>query len=138
MEHAVSDFLVERIDEFLDRPVADPHGDPIPASDGVMRGVEEATFPLAEIPCGEWFRVSRVVNQDPAFLRFLTEAGIEIGSTGIVRSNSPEAGMVRSNSRATAQSWPLCRSRSAGGRLQARGSISRSQGQISIEMADCS
>ncbi len=94
MEHAVSDFLVERIDEFLDRPVADPHGDPIPASDGVMRGVEEATFPLAEISCGEWFRVSRVVNQDPAFLRFLTESGIEIGSIGIVRSNSPEAGMV--------------------------------------------
>ena len=38
MEHAVSDMLIERMDEFLDRPETDPHGDPIPAADGLMRG----------------------------------------------------------------------------------------------------
>ena len=30
MEHAVSDLLVDRIDEYLGRPEVDPHGDPIP------------------------------------------------------------------------------------------------------------
>ena len=30
LEHAVSDRLIERIDEMLGRPSADPHGDPIP------------------------------------------------------------------------------------------------------------
>ena len=33
MEHAVSDFLVDRIDELLGRPDFDPHGDPIPRAD---------------------------------------------------------------------------------------------------------
>ena len=30
LEHAVSDRLIERIDEMLGRPAVDPHGDPIP------------------------------------------------------------------------------------------------------------
>jgi DtxR family transcriptional regulator, Mn-dependent transcriptional regulator len=30
LEHAVSDRLIERIDEMLGRPEVDPHGDPIP------------------------------------------------------------------------------------------------------------
>ena len=34
MEHAVSDDLVDRIDEFLGRPRFDPHGDPIPTATG--------------------------------------------------------------------------------------------------------
>jgi len=34
LEHAVSDGLLERIDAFLDHPTHDPHGDPIPSSDG--------------------------------------------------------------------------------------------------------
>src|SRR5262245_42586163 len=38
MEDAVSDVLIDRIDEYLGRPNCDPHGDPIPSADGVMRG----------------------------------------------------------------------------------------------------
>src|SRR3954471_21900408 len=30
LEHAVSDRLIERIDEMLGQPAVDPHGDPIP------------------------------------------------------------------------------------------------------------
>ena len=37
MEHAVSDFLVDRIDDFLGKPQTDPHGDPIPRSDGTIQ-----------------------------------------------------------------------------------------------------
>src|SRR6476659_10069287 len=36
VEHAVSVRLIERIDEMLGRPDVDPHGDPIPDSDGVV------------------------------------------------------------------------------------------------------
>src|SRR5215213_7350890 len=35
LEHAVSDRLIDRIDEMLGRPEVDPHGDPIPETDGV-------------------------------------------------------------------------------------------------------
>src|SRR6187200_2807556 len=34
LEHAVSERLIDRIDEMLGRPQVDPHGDPIPTSDG--------------------------------------------------------------------------------------------------------
>ncbi len=37
LEHAVSDRLVARIDEYLGHPDRDPHGDPIPDTDGKMR-----------------------------------------------------------------------------------------------------
>src|SRR4051812_33993924 len=36
LEHAVSERLIDRIDEMLGRPEVDPHGDPIPSADGVM------------------------------------------------------------------------------------------------------
>lgn len=37
LEHAVSDFLIERIDEKLGHPDRDPHGDPIPRADGTVQ-----------------------------------------------------------------------------------------------------
>lgn len=94
MEHAVSDFLIDRIDELLGRPSCDPHGDPIPSADGVMRGDGLDGLPLAAIPMGTDICVVRVTNQDGEFLRYLADAGLQIGSTGIVRQNSPELGIV--------------------------------------------
>jgi DtxR family Mn-dependent transcriptional regulator len=37
LEHAVSDRLIDRIDEMLGRPEVDPHGDPIPDAAGALR-----------------------------------------------------------------------------------------------------
>lgn len=91
MEHAVSDFLVDRIDDFLDHPNTDPHGDPIPAADGTMRGTETALRPLSEIAAGESVQIARVINQDGNFLRFLTEAGLQIEQQVTVQSRSIEA-----------------------------------------------
>ena len=34
LEHATSNFLADKIDEYLNYPAADPHGDPIPCSSG--------------------------------------------------------------------------------------------------------
>ena len=36
LEHAVSDRLIDRIDEMLGRPAVDPHGDPIPDPEGTV------------------------------------------------------------------------------------------------------
>src|SRR6266404_9383500 len=36
LEHAVSDRLIDRIDDMLGRPTHDPHGDPIPSAAGEM------------------------------------------------------------------------------------------------------
>ncbi|QDT63197.1 metal-dependent transcriptional regulator [Calycomorphotria hydatis] len=94
MEHAVSDALIEAIDEYLGRPVADPHGDPIPTAEGVMRRDHSSARPLSECAAGTEVRFVRVTNQDSDFLRFLSESGIDIGVAGTVEINSPEAGLV--------------------------------------------
>ena len=50
MEHAASDRLIDRIDTFLGHPSVDPHGDPIPRSDGSV--VETEGTPLTDSPAG--------------------------------------------------------------------------------------
>lgn len=94
MEHAVSDFLVDRIDEFLGLPTHDPHGDPIPSADGQMRGDATTSQPLSAIAAGCGVRLTRVTNQGREFLQFLTDSGMQLGSTGVVRQNNTEAGIM--------------------------------------------
>jgi DtxR family Mn-dependent transcriptional regulator len=94
MEHAVSDILIDRIDEFLGHPECDPHGDPIPTADGEMRTDTAHAVSLSQCPPGTTVRIVRVTNQGPDFLRFLSEAGLEIGAVGVVTANNPEAGLV--------------------------------------------
>lgn len=94
MEHAVSDFLIDRMDEFLGRPETDPHGSPIPDAHGEMRGSSEQTQSLAECPVGTRVRFVRVVNQAAEFLRYLSDVGFEIGGEGTVLENNEQAGIV--------------------------------------------
>ncbi len=95
MEHAVSDVLIDRIDEFLNHPNSDPHGDPIPAADGTMRGGSVETRPLTAIPLGRAARIARVTNQDGEFLRFLADSGLRIGEAVTVEAHSTAAGCLR-------------------------------------------
>jgi DtxR family Mn-dependent transcriptional regulator len=92
MEHAVSDLLVDRIDAFLGCPQVDPHGDPIPRADGTLATYEVRS--LAKCPPGFRFRLARVADQSSEFLRFLTEAGLVLGTEGQVTANRSEAGIV--------------------------------------------
>lgn len=92
MEHAASDRLIDRIDDYLGRPAVDPHGDPIPGPDGTL--TEPMGTPLAQLGRGQRFQVVRVVDQDPAFLRYLTECGLDLGAEGELTENRPEAGIL--------------------------------------------
>jgi DtxR family transcriptional regulator, Mn-dependent transcriptional regulator len=92
MEHAASDRLIDRIDAYLGHPAVDPHGDPIPRADGSL--TEPEGRPLAGLAPGQRFRLVRVVDQDPAFLRYLTECGLDLGTAGELLDNRPEAGAV--------------------------------------------
>jgi DtxR family transcriptional regulator, Mn-dependent transcriptional regulator len=94
MEHAVSDFLVDRIDDFLGRPAADPHGDPIPAHDGELRGDNQHATPLVEYSAGSQVRFARVLNQDSEFLRHLSDSGLEVGSVATILEVDSSAGIV--------------------------------------------
>ncbi len=88
MEHAVSDHLVDRIDEFLGHPSIDPHGDPIPQADGTIAHAPAKS--LVDCKVGSTFHVARVIDQSPAFLRTLSETGLALGAKGSLLSNEPE------------------------------------------------
>ena len=62
LEHAVSDRLIDRIDEMLGRPEVDPHGDPIPDAEGSLRREQMQT--LLTCPLNTAVTVRRVVDQD--------------------------------------------------------------------------
>jgi DtxR family transcriptional regulator, Mn-dependent transcriptional regulator len=94
MEHAVSDSLVDRIERYLGYPQVDPHGDPIPRADGSFARSVSGYRHLAACREGERFRLMRVADQSPEFLRYLSSTGLPLGVEGQVVSNRAEAGVV--------------------------------------------
>lgn len=92
LEHAVSDWLVDKIDAYLGLPDADPHGDPIPRSDGSLPSGSGCG--LTELPIDARFKLTRVLDQSPDFLRYLSEAGLALGLEGQVASNRAESGVL--------------------------------------------
>ena len=81
LEHAVSERLIDRIDEMLGRPAVDPHGDPIPTPEGRIARTGRSRSPdRADLPTT--LLVSRVIDQDPAFLRFVEQQELVPGRGG--------------------------------------------------------
>ena len=77
LEHAASDRLIDRIDTMLGRPSVDPHGDPIPGEDGSLTTAHYQT--LLNCPLDTPAVVTRVTDQDAAFLRFLEDSDLKPG-----------------------------------------------------------
>lgn len=89
LEHAISDRVEERIDEVLGRPAVDPHGDPIPDRHGRIRTIEGA--PLSRAHPGTYV-ITRILDDDPAFLRWLGAMNLKPGTTlRVERRNEPAA-----------------------------------------------
>jgi DtxR family Mn-dependent transcriptional regulator len=93
LEHAVSDRLIDRIDEMLGRPAVDPHGDPIPDADGALQPQPVQT--LLTCPLNVPVTVRRVVDQDKAFLRFVERHDLKPGQAIVVEARDTAADSVR-------------------------------------------
>ncbi len=78
LEHAVSDLVLDRMDEVLGRPTADPHGDPIPAPDGTLP--PDVSVALRDAPPGTEVRVARVSDRSADVLRYLHDRGVVLGT----------------------------------------------------------
>lgn len=87
LEHAISDRLLDRIDEFLGHPALDPHGDPIPRPGG--HHVEAWSTALSRAAVPSRFRVDRVSDRDSAALRHLGGLGIRPGAVLDVLERAP-------------------------------------------------
>jgi DtxR family Mn-dependent transcriptional regulator len=68
LEHAISEKVLEKLDEFLGRPRFDPHGDPIPSKSGVIEQL--SSKPLSEFQKDDDVRIESIVDQDKKFLKF--------------------------------------------------------------------
>ena len=93
LEHVVSERLIERIDQMLGRPTHDPHGDPIPTAEGTIAAHHFEN--LLTCPLGTPLRVTRVADQDPAFLRFIESNGLKPGQSIEVEMRDAAADSVR-------------------------------------------
>jgi|SRR5690349_8831506 len=78
LEHIQSPLLIEKLDEFLGYPTADPHGHPIPDKDGKIQ--ELRLIPLSESQVNKKVMVRSVKDGSPAFLQYLSKIGIYIGA----------------------------------------------------------
>jgi DtxR family Mn-dependent transcriptional regulator len=92
LEHVVSDRLIDRIDQMLGRPTHDPHGDPIPTADGEITARHLDS--LLTCPLGTPLRVTRISDQDPAFLRFIESNALKPGEPVEVESRDDVADSV--------------------------------------------
>ena len=79
MEHAVSERLVDRIDEMLGHPEVDPHGHPIPAP-GAERYVEPDLLDLSAVDVGVRASVESVSDHDAPALAHLAQLGLLPGA----------------------------------------------------------
>ncbi len=76
LEHALSDRLLDQIDEQLGHPARDPHGDPIPTAYGHL--TRPSAVLLRDAPVGMSGTVVRVSDRDPVLLRHLAAEGVTL------------------------------------------------------------
>jgi DtxR family Mn-dependent transcriptional regulator len=93
LEHVVSDRLIDRMDEMLGRPEVDPHGDPIPDAEGVVKKQPAQT--LLSCPIGTRMTVTRIIDQDKQFLRFVENHDLKPGESVEVEERDEASDSVR-------------------------------------------
>jgi DtxR family Mn-dependent transcriptional regulator len=92
LEHVLSDYLEDRIDEQLGFPTSDPHGSPIPTADGSIRTEDRKR--LAGLAAGDQAEVVEVYDRDPELLARLDELGLHPGTKLTVEAVEPLDGLL--------------------------------------------
>jgi len=79
LEHIRDYDLPDRLEKFLGFPKYDPHGDPIPQSNGHLPSV--TSKPLSEVEVNRKIRITNVSDSSADFLRYLEKQGISLHQT---------------------------------------------------------
>jgi DtxR family Mn-dependent transcriptional regulator len=97
LEHVVSERLIDKMDEMLGRPEVDPHGDPIPNPAGVVKPQPAQT--LLTCPLHKQVTITRVIDQDRSFLRFIENHHLKPGEAIEVEERDAVSDSVRVRAR---------------------------------------
>ncbi len=103
LEHAMSDRVVDAIDDQLGNPTRDPHGDPIPTRAG--RVTRSTAVLLADLPVGARAAVTRISDRDPLLLRRLEAHGVALDTTLTRTDSGATVGAVELGANALASIW---------------------------------
>lgn len=87
LEHISSRELVDRLDAFLGYPETDPHGDPIPDSQGRLQVRRQLS--LSELPLNKIAQVSGIASQTTEMLELLQYNHIGLGTRLEIRKKFP-------------------------------------------------
>ncbi len=74
LEHVLSEYLEERIDELLGHPSFDPHGSPIPTHDGIIQ--DSGRLRLVDLAEGALAEILEVNDHDPNLLALLDKRNL--------------------------------------------------------------
>ncbi|WP_442591013.1 metal-dependent transcriptional regulator [Pedobacter sp. AW31-3R] len=77
LEHVNSTVLIDRLEDYLDFPKRDPHGDPIPDKEGIFEPA--VNIHVQQLKKGSKGVIIGVTEHSSAFLKHLEKLGLTIG-----------------------------------------------------------
>lgn len=77
LEHIKSEKLIDKLDDFLDNPTHDPHGDPIPDKNGNYTKIKSKS--ILDISAGSQGVLISVKDSSKAFLKYLNKNELALG-----------------------------------------------------------
>lgn len=92
LEHTVSDMLIERMSQRLGHPERDPHGDPIPGSDGSVN--LPSAHLIDVLDDGHRGQVARISDANPDLLRYLESEQLQLDTDVTVVGRKPFGGAL--------------------------------------------
>jgi DtxR family transcriptional regulator, Mn-dependent transcriptional regulator len=78
IEHIIAPKFFERMDQMLGFPTLDPHGSPIPDSDGKITQLSYASLSAAKP--GQQVRLEALTNSSAEFLEYLNQRNLSLGT----------------------------------------------------------
>lgn len=78
LEHINSESLINRLDDFLGNPAADPHGDPIPDRSGTIH--QKKLVRISDMLQEQSGMISGVSEHSSVFLKLLEKMGLTLGT----------------------------------------------------------
>lgn len=82
LEHQTSDFLLEKISQYLGNPDFDPHGDPIPNMEGKLP--KNDSISLEDTQMGKIYRITRIRHRNEHLIDFLLKNGLHLNEEIII------------------------------------------------------
>ena len=76
LEHSSSDELIKNLEQFMNFPKFDPHGEPIPDINGHIEVCND--FQLSKAEAGKSYNVKRVSDENSEILAYLSKIGLKL------------------------------------------------------------